>query len=188
MSKTKNNNASTAEFLGFEGFGKFGLLANGREIVFFAVAPSNIAVLSDGSVERKVDKLSAMLTAFPEIEILAIDGCECFDDNKIFLNSRIEAESSEVIRQLLQKDSEHLDSIQSDMSNSRQFFITYKFYKQTDDMIGIVTTRLEKALTEHDFVSHRLDKREIKQLLAVYFGISNYGDMIPDFELEGAIK
>lgn len=179
-----NKKSSVQQLLGLETFSRHGLKAQKTETVYFSVSPSNIAVLSNESLERKIDKLTALMTAFPDIEIICTDGCECFDNNKVFLDERIAAEDNEAVKQLLIRDRDFIDGIQAEMSNSRQFFFAYRFHNQSEDMINTVITRIEKTLTEYDFVSRRLEKSEIKQMLAIYFGVSAYGDEIPDFEAE----
>ncbi|MCH5324296.1 MAG: hypothetical protein J1E39_03680 [Eubacterium sp.] len=180
-----NNSISAQQLLGLQTFGKYGLVtANKREIVFFSVLPSNIAVMSRDTVERKINNLMLLLSAWSDIEIICTDGCESFDQNKIFITDRIAQEENPKVQELLKLDLEHMDSIQSEMANARQFFFAYKFNKarQSDDEIGVLVTRIERQLAEQDFVSHRLEKPAIKKLLAVYFGISSYGDSIPDEE------
>ena len=73
-------------------------------------------------------------------------------------------------------------SIQSELSNSRQFYLVYRFRNQSKDLVGTIVSRLEKCMSEYDFVCKRLEKSDLKQFLAVYFGISSYGAEIADVE------
>lgn len=148
----------------------------------FAEYLANIAVMSLESVQIKIEKLMDLLTAFPNIQIFCTDGCECFDNNKIFISTRIDDEENNAVRELLTKDLEHMESIQSELSNSRQFYLVYRFRNQSKDLVGTIVSRLEKCMSEYDFVCKRLEKSDLKQFLAVYFGISSYGAEIADVE------
>lgn len=180
--KIKTKKKTVQQFLGLETFSKYGLIAGKTEYVFFSVLPSNIAVMSLESVQIKIEKLMNLLTAFPNIQIFCTDGCECFDNNKIFINTRMNNEENNAVRDLLAKDLEHMESIQSELSNSRQFYLIYRFRNQSEDLVGTIVSRLEKCLSEYDFVCKRLEKTDLKQFLAVYFGISSYGAEITDVE------
>lgn len=60
--------------------------------------------------------------------------------------------------------------------------IVYRFRNQSKDLVGTIVSRLEKCMSEYDFVCKRLEKSDLKQFLAVYFGISSYGAEIADVE------
>ena len=180
--KIKTKKKTVQQLLGLETFGKYGLIAGKAEYVVFSILPSNIAVMSLESVQIKIEKLMDLLTAFPNIQIFCTDGCECFDNNKIFISTRIDDEENNAVRELLTKDLEHMESIQSELSNSRQFYLVYRFRNQSKDLVGTIISRLEKCMSEYDFVCKRLEKSDSKQFLAVYFGISSYGAEIADVE------
>jgi hypothetical protein len=180
--KIKTKKKTVQQLLGLETFGKYGLIAGKAEYVVFSILPSNIAVMSLESVQIKIEKLMDLLTAFPNIQIFCTDGCECFDNNKIFISTRIDDEENNAVRELLTKDLEHMESIQSELSNSRQFYLVYRFRNQSKDLAGTIVSRLEKCMSEYDFVCKRLEKSDLKQFLAVYFGISSYGAEIADVE------
>lgn len=94
----------------------------------------------------------------------------------------VDDEENNAVRELLTKDLEHMESIQSELSNSRQFYLVYRFRNQSKDLVGTIVSRLEKCMSEYDFVCKRLEKSDLKQFLAVYFGISSYGAEIADVE------
>lgn len=154
--KIKTKKKTVQQLLGLETFGKYGLIAGKAEYVVFSILPSNIAVMSLESVQIKIEKLMDLLTAFPNIQIFCTDGCECFDNNKIFISTRIDDEENNAVRELLTKDLEHMESIQSELSNSRQFYLVYRFRNQSKDLVGTIVSRLEKCMSEYDFVCKRL--------------------------------
>lgn len=85
------------------------------------VQPTNISVLSHINIEIKIRHLMMILSAVPDIEITCTDSCECFDTNKSYIKDRIEEESNEKVRKILNKDLKFLDSIQTETSTARQF-------------------------------------------------------------------
>ena len=48
--------------------------------------------------------------------------------------------------------------------------------------------RISKAISDHGFMAHRLEKPEIKRMLGLYFGTSITADYIPDIEGEEYVK
>ena len=71
--------------------------------MFFVISPTNISVLSSDSVEGKVRKLTLALSAAPDLEIVCVDSAERFDDNKAYLQERINIEPNPQIKTLLKR-------------------------------------------------------------------------------------
>lgn len=107
----KNNNQqkrkkgrSVQELIGIKTFTKYGLATNKGELLFFLVSPTNISVLSSANIEIKIRHLMMVLSAIPNIEISCTDSCECFDDNKSYLQTRLDEEQNARVRKILKKD------------------------------------------------------------------------------------
>ena len=181
MAKKKN---SVQSLIGFERFTRFGVKTDKAEIAFFSVEPTNISVLSEANIDVKIRCLMTLLSTVPDLEIIALDSCECFDSNKIHVKERLEIEENEEVRKLLQSDHEFLDEIQSEMSSARQFMFAIRFRREKDEQIFNVINRVGKAISEHGFAARRMTKPEIKRMLALYFGTSISGEEISDIEGE----
>ena len=125
-----------------------------------------------------------LLSTIPDLEILALDSCECFDTNKMYVKKRLQTEQNEAVRKLLQADYDFLDEIQVEMSSARQFMFTVRFRREKDEQIFSTLNRVDKAISEHGFTARRMSKPEIKRMLALYFGTSISGEGIPDIEGE----
>ena len=179
---------SVQRLIGFEGFAKYGVRTEKAELVFFAVEPTNISVLSAVNIEMKIHRLMLLLSMFPELELLALDSCECFDSNKAHLKKRLDTEENENIRRLLEADYDFLDEIQTEMASARQFLFAVRFRREKEESIFKLLNRIEKAIAEHGFSARRLRKSEIKRMLALYFGTSAVGDEIPDIEGENYLE
>lgn len=178
----RNRKNSVQRLIGFERFTRYGVRTNRADFVFFRIEPINISVMSQEAVESKIRNLMMLLSHVPELEIIAMDNCESFDDNKRNLQKRLLAESSEPIRNLLMEDYKFLDEVQSEMASARQFLFVMRFPRDREDQMFSLLNRVEKAITEHGFTSKRMGKPEIKRAIALYFGTCITGDSIPDVE------
>ncbi len=181
MAKRKN---SVQKLIGFEKFTKYGVKTDRSEFVFFHVEPTNISVLSPKSVESKIYHLTALLSLEPELEIIALDSCECFDSNKSYVRKRLEIEENETVRELLAADLEFLDDIQIGMSSAREFMFCVRFRREKEEQVFELVNRIGKVISDHGFMPRRMKKSELKRMLGLYFGASMYGDEISDIEGE----
>ena len=181
MSKKKPKN-TVQELIGIETFSKFGLKTSKGEIAYFVIAPTNISVLSYENIQLKVWHLMQILSAQPNIEITCIDSCERFDDNKNFMVERLSEEKNTAVKQCLEKDIDYLDNIQIEMSTARQFMFSVRFRREKEEQIFNQINRVEKAIAEQGFEVKRLKKNDIKRFLAIYYGASMQGELIPDID------
>ena len=181
MSKKKPKNI-VQELIGIETFSKFGLKTSKGEIAYFVIAPTNISVLSYENIQLKVWHLMQILSAQPNIEITCIDSCERFDDNKNFMVERLSEEKNPAVKQCLEKDIDYLDNIQIEMSTARQFMFSVRFRREKEEQIFNQINRVEKAIAEQGFEVKRLKKNDIKRFLAIYYGASMQGELIPDID------
>ena len=181
MSNKKPKN-TVQELIGIETFSKFGLKTSKGEIAYFVIAPTNISVLSYENIQLKVWHLMQILSAQPNIEITCIDSCERFDDNKNFMVERLSEEKNPAVKQCLEKDIDYLDNIQIEMSTARQFMFSVRFRREKEEQIFNQINRVEKAIAEQGFEVKRLKKNDIKRFLAIYYGASMQGELIPDID------
>lgn len=179
----KKNNGVQG-LIGLERFTRFGVKSDKAEIAFFSVEPTNISVLSAANIDVKIHHLMMLLSTIPDLEILALDSCECFDTNKVYVKKRLQTEQNEAVRKLLQADYDFLDEIQVEMSSARQFIFAVRFRREKDEQIFNIINRVDKAISEHGFAAKRMGKSDIKRMLALYFGTSISGEDIPDIEGE----
>ena len=180
--KNKRKGRSVQQLLGIQTFTKYGLLTDNGELLFYRVAPTNISVLSTANVEIKIRHLQMLLSAIPDLEIICTDSCECFDDNKSYLHRRAMEEDNPHVRGLLLKDREMLTSMQAEMSNARQFVLVKRCKGMKPEHVFVAMNRVLKAVSEQGFEAQRMDKADIKRLIAIYFGASMDGDLMPDVD------
>lgn len=180
--KNKRKGRSVQQLLGIQTFTKYGLLTDNGELLFYRVAPTNISVLSAANIEIKIRHLQMLLSAIPDLEIICTDSCECFDDNKAYLHRRAMDEANPEVRGLLIKDKEMLTSMQAEMSNARQFVLVKRCKGMKPEQVFVAMNRVLKNVSEQGFEAQRMDKADIKRLIAIYFGASMDGDLMPDVD------
>lgn len=180
--KKKKQGASVQALLGIKGFSEYGLMTLCGELLYFLVTPTNISVLSSASVETKIRQLTLVLSAVPDIEIVCTDSAECFENNKTYLSERFRSERNPKIKELLKRDSEFLDGIQTEMSTSRQFLFAVRCRNLNPSQVFARVNTVQKVLSEQGFDSHCMKKNEIKRLLALYFDASLFGEQLPDMD------
>lgn len=181
--KKKKGN-SVQELIGIKSFSKYGLKTNKGELLFYLVAPTNISVLSHTNIEIKVRHLMMVLSSLPDIEIACTDSSECFDDNKAYMQMRLDEESNPKVKKLLKRDVEFLDQIQVEMATARQFMFIARCKAKKPDQIFQTANRVEKVISEQGFEVRRMKKEDIKRFLALYFDASFNGEQMPDIDGE----
>ena len=180
MKKKNRKGRSVQQLLGIQTFTKYGLMTDNGELLFYRVAPTNISVLSAANIEIKIRHLQMVLSAIPDIEIICTDSCECFDDNKAYLYRRAMEENNPDVRGLLLKDRKMLTSMQAEMSTARQFVMVKRCRGMKPEQVFVAMNRVLKSVAEQGFEVQRMSKTDIKRLVAIYFGASMDGDLMPD--------
>lgn len=180
MAKKKRRGGSVQDLLGIKTFTKYGLATEKHELLFFSVAPTNISVLSPAAIEAKIRHLQMVLSTIPDIEINCTDSSECFDANKAYLQTRSEEESNPKVRDLLDKDKEFLDYIQTEMATARQFMFIGRTKAKKPEQVFQLVNRVEKVISEQGFEVRRMNKADIKRFFALYFEASLNGELLPD--------
>lgn len=151
-------------------------------MLFYRIAPTNISVLSPANIEIKIRHLQMLFSAVPDLEIICTDSCECFDGNKAYLHSRAMEEANPHVRELLLKDKEMLTGMQAEMSTARQFIMVMRCKGQKPEQVFTTMNQALKAISEQGFEVQRMGKAEIKRLIAIYFGASMDGELMPDVD------
>ncbi len=180
----KKRGRSTQELVGIRTFTKYGLETSKGELLFYLVSPTNISVLSHTNIEIKIRHLMMVLSTIPNIEITCTDSCECFDDNKSYLQMRLSEEQNPKVRKILKKDVEMLDHVQAEMATARQFLFLMHCKGMKPEQIFQTVNRTEKVISEQGFEVQRMKKADIKRFLAIYFEASMNGDQMPDTDGE----
>lgn len=182
------NKKSTQNLFGLRTFSKYGLQTDKASLAFFSVQPTNISVLSVENIDVKIHHLMMLLSMIPELEIICLDSCECFDGNKHNIRNRLKTEENSKVWKLLEQDMEFLDDIQIEMSTARQFMFCVRMKDKKDEQMFQQLNRTAKVISEHGFEVRQMEKSDIKRMLAIYFEASMNGEELPDVEGEKFVE
>ena len=185
----KKGKLSTQDMLGVKSFSRNGIQTDGHgEIVYFLVKPTNISVLSRVRVGQKVKQLMQLLSVQSDMEILCLDARENFDDNKLYLDTRLKEETNACIRNLLERDKVFLDEIQIQMSTAREFLFVVRMRNESDEQSFSNLNRIEQSINEQGFDCRRAEKEDVKRILSRYFGINTDELQLDDHDGDSAVK
>ena len=146
---------STRQLMGIDDITDYGIATRMGELVFFAIKPTNISVLPDTGVGARIYALLNVVKGMAEIEMLALNSKESFENNKAFYRQRANEEGLPVIRKLLEQDSKHLDRIQVFMASSREFYILVRLQGKKESDVFSYLSRIEKSIKDNGFTVRR---------------------------------
>ena len=157
--KTGQKKEGTRQLIGIQEITDYSLrtMEHG-ELVFFLIHPSNLSVLSESSLAARIYGLMTVLKGMAELEMLCLNSKENFEDNKKFIQDRVEEEENSAIRKLLEADLKFLDQIQVQMATARE-----------EKEVSPYLKRIEKTLNDQGFTTRRANGDDIRRVLAVYF-------------------
>ena len=172
INRKKKKNAdglSTKELIGISDITDYCLSTKQGDLVFFIIKPTNISVLPDASVSARIYSLLNVIKGQAEVEMLAMNSKESFEDNKNYYHARMEVEELVAIRNLLEQDSSNLDRIQALMASAREFYIIVRLRDEKKADLFPYLARIEKNIKDNGFIPRRADEQDIKRMLGVYF-------------------
>lgn len=167
--KKSEGNQSTRQLMGIDSIKDHCIATRMGDLVFFIIKPTNISVLPDSGVTARIYALLNVVKGLAEIEMLALNSKESFEDNKRFYASRMEAEELPALRRLLEQDSSHLDRIQALMASAREFYIIVRLRNEKESEIFPYLSRIEKTIKDNGFSVSRAGEQELKRMLGIYF-------------------
>ena len=159
---------STQQLVGIERVTDSSVLTAGGELTFYLVQPTNLNVLPESIVRQRIHSLMNVLKGMAEVEILATDSKESYQDNRSFYRQRLEEETNPAIRALLEADCAHLDSVQTSMASARTFCLILR-QRGEGGFTESYLANVEKHLSDNGFTVHRASEQELRELLAVYY-------------------
>ena len=117
MSRKKEKAAAqkketTRQLIGINDISDYGLKTSHGMLAFFSVKPTNLSVQPPEAVGGRIYALMTVLKGQTEIEMLALNSKESFEDNKRYYRERAAMEELPVISRLLEADARSLDRLQ----------------------------------------------------------------------------
>lgn len=119
-----------------------------------------------------------------EIEMLALNSKESFEDNKRYYRERAAVEDFPVISRLLEADARSLDRLQVQMATAREFFVLVRFRDEQDTDFRTQLSRVQKSLEDQGFKVRLAGKEDAKRMLGVYFEQNATTEKYEDFDGE----
>ncbi len=167
--KKSEGNQSTRQLMGIESIKDYCIGTRMGDLVFFIIKPTNISVLPDSGVTARIYALLNVVKGLAEIEMLALNSSESFEENKSFYANRMENEELPALRRLLEQDSSHLDRIQALMASAREFYIIVRLRSEKESEVFPYLSRIEKTIKDNGFSVSRAGEQELKRMLGIYF-------------------
>ena len=193
MSRKKEKAAAqkketTRQLIGINDISDYGLKTSRGMLPFFSVKPTNLSVQPPEAVGGRIYALMTVLKGQTEIEMLALNSKESFEDNKRYYRERAAMEELPVISRLLEADARSLDRLQVQMATAREFFVLIRFRDDQDADFRTQLSRVQKSLEDdmpEDFYSIDLaGKEDAKRMLGVYFEQNATTEKYEDFDGE----
>lgn len=157
---------------------------NKTDLIYYQIAPYNLAVLPEFVIRTKVHALLNVLKGIEELEIICLNGRENFQSNKLFIEGRIQTEKNEGLKKLLQQDLQSLDELQIQTATSRLFLFCLRIRQEKNHDLLPYLNRIEKMMQMQGLSVRRCDKEEIKKILAIYFEQNVTSDYFEDLDGE----
>lgn len=113
----------------------------------------------------RIYALMTVLKGQTEIEMLALNSKESFEDNKRYYRERTAMEELPVISRLLEADARSLDRLQVQMATAREFFVLIRFRDDQDADFRTQLSRVQKSLEDQGFKVRLAGKEDAKRML-----------------------
>lgn len=180
----KKNDMNVQKFLEIDKVkSNYILTTTKQEQYYIKVTPFNISIMSEVTIEANEENFSEILSAIPHAEIICVNGSQSYEENKVYLSSLAEIEDNEAVRELDNKDVQHLDNIKLSMATSRSFYIRLNCnaYDSESDKSKKINDAMQ-ILRERGFEVELADKNELKKMLAIYLEQNVFDEEFPDFD------
>ncbi len=176
---------NTRRFLNLNRLTNFSLAGyNKAHEIYYKVEPYNLNVLSDDSIISKIDALTNIIKGVGKFEIICLNGKENFEENKLYYQQLIKEEDSPIIKKIIKQELKLLYEIQSNTATSRSFLIGMRLKEEKGFNIETYLANIEKSLTNNGLNIQRVDKDNLKEILAVYYANMVLFDHYEDVEGE----
>ena len=179
---------STRQLMGIDELTDCGVKTAKGEFVFFLVRPDNLSVLSSEGITARVRALMELLRGTDTVTLRALDSRESYERNKIWYQQRLEEETNPAIRELLRKDKEYLDQIQTTTASAREFALIYPVERHANESIQSWITTRAKTIRDRGFHVRLAGEQDIKRLLAVYYQQDVTTEYFESYDGERAVK
>ena len=186
MSRKKDVKAkqTTRQLIGIDEITDSGLKTSHGRLAFFAIKPTNLSVQPPEAVSNRIYALMTVLKGQAEIEMLALNSKESFEDNKRYYRQRAAEEDLPVISRLLEADAKSLDRLQIQMATAREVFVLVRLREETGIELHAHLSRIQKGLEDQGFKVSLASGEDLKRMLGVYFEQNATTEKYEDYDGE----
>ena len=178
---------STRQLMGIDRLTSHGVQTPKGELVFFLIQPDNLSVLPAEEVRGRVRALSELLRGVQDITLRALDSRESYAKNQSWYMERREKEDNPALRELLRRDRDHLDEIQTMTAASREFLMVCRLSKEDGPDREARIAHLAKVISDYRFRVRVAEEQDVKRLLAVYYQQDKTTEYFENIDGEGAM-
>ena len=170
MSRKKEATAkqTTRQLIGIDEITDSGLKTSHGRLIFFAIKPTNLSVQPPEAVSNRIYALMTVLKGQAEIEMLALNSKESFEDNKRHYRQRAAEEDLPVISRLLEADAKSL----------------VRLREETGMELHTHLSRIQKSLEDQGFKASLASGEDLKRMLGVYFEQNATTEKYEDYDGE----
>ena len=161
MSRKKEATAkqTTRQLIGIDEITDSGLKTSHGRLIFFAIKPTNLSVQPPEAVSNRIYALMTVLKGQAEIEMLALNSKESFEDNKRHYRQRAAEED-------------------------REFFVLVRLREETGMELHTHLSRIQKSLEDQGFKASLASGEDLKRMLGVYFEQNATTEKYEDYDGE----
>ena len=160
---------STRQLMGIDRLTPHGIQTPKGEHVFFLVQPDNLSVLPVEGVRGRIRALAELLRGTQDAVLRALDSRESYSQNQSWYRQRQKDEDNPALRELLRRDREHLDEIQTLTASTREFLLAFPMPKEGCENPEVWITRTAKSIADYGFRVRTAEEKDMRRLLSVYY-------------------
>lgn len=181
----KNNKNATRQLLGVDRITDYALSTPMGDLAFFIVKPTNIGVLPESSIAEQVQALVNVIRTEGDIEFMALNSWESFQSNKIYYRDRMAQETLPAVREMLERDCEHLDEMQGKLSTAREFYFVVRIPRgEKETYLSQYLSDIEQRITDFGFKARRAGRQELMRMLSIYYAQNVTSEVLQEYDGE----
>lgn len=186
MSRKKEAKArqTTRQLIGIDEITDSGLKTSHGRLIFFAIKPTNLSVQPPDAVSSRIYALMTVLKGQAEIEMLALNSKESFEDNKRHYRQRAVEEDLPGHQPATGGGRQIPGSPTDPDGDRREFFVLVRLREETGMELHTHLSRIQKSLEDQGFKVSLASGEDLKRMLGVYFEQNATTEKYEDYDGE----
>lgn len=175
---------TTRQLIGINDISDYGLKTSRGMLAFFSVKPTNLSVQPPEAVGGRIYALMTVLKGQTEIEMLALNSKESFEDNKRYYRERAAHGGTSRDQPTAGGGCPFPGPAAGANGDRREFFVLIRFRDDQDADFRTQLSRVQKSLEDQGFKVRLAGKEDAKRMLGVYFEQNATTEKYEDFDGE----